>query len=179
MKRMVVALMVAGLFVAYGCAPKATADECKAACAKQAELAKPAAPAGDDPVAKVEAEFATQIAEAQKPIDEAVAKLDAEYTKKLSKAKGKAKDKLTAELTNKKEAKTTALKAKLDEVTKAKDEAVKAAADAKAKAEEAVKTAADQAITACTDACVAGGMSQAMAVCQAGAADAAAFAACQ
>ena len=153
---MIAAVGVLGSLVA--CAPKATRDEAMAACMNQANLDKAANPAamGEDPVAKVDADFQAKRQEMQTQLDQATAGIDTEWKAKIAE-----------------------FAPQMQAMEAAREDAMKGAAEAKAKQEEEAKKAADEKTSACADAMVQAGGSQAKAQCQAKAGSMDEFNACK
>lgn len=176
----VAAVGVLGSLVA--CAPKATRDEAVAACMTQANLEKAAnpAPMGEDPVAKVDADFQAKRQEIQTQMDQATAGIDTEWKAKIDAAKKDAeKATLTEEYNKAREAKVAEFAPQMQALEASREDAMKGAAEAKAKQEEDAKKAAEEKNNACADAMVQAGGSQAKAQCQAKAGSMDEFNACK
>ncbi|NOZ01017.1 MAG: hypothetical protein GXP54_03910 [Deltaproteobacteria bacterium] len=161
--------MVAALAVvmAFGssCAKKATPAECKAACQNRAGFIKPAKPA-EDPVKKVEADFAARLKALQKEQLDAVTVIDKELQEKLAEATNDgAKKALEQEYKAKKSEKAKTFAPRFTELNKQKADAINAAREAKAKAEAAVKEAAEKVLVSCADKCVRDRVTKARADC--------------
>jgi Skp family chaperone for outer membrane proteins len=183
MKKLVVlgAVLALAAFVA-GCAPKATQDDCNAACRKFVDLNKLAnpEPAGDDPVAAIEAKYQTQINDLQTKQTADVEAIDAELQEKLGKAKGDAaKTKLTDEYKAKTDAKAQEYATQFQALNEQKAAELKTAEEEKAKKDAEKKAEEERQVTACADQCVQGGTKKATTDCQNLAATLEAFQACK
>ncbi|NMB73630.1 MAG: hypothetical protein GYA21_00715 [Myxococcales bacterium] len=183
---------LAGLIVA--CAPKASKDDCTAACQKNVDLNQPKKEAAADPAAAAEKDFAAKIEQINKDKEAALAAIDKELADKLAAVKeakppkkGKAKPdkkaeeakaKLNAEYAAKKEAKAKEFADQIAALEKGKAEMVEQAKAAAAKAAEEEKAAREKAVAACAEGCVNAGVKKSVTDCQQKAASAEEFAKC-
>ena len=159
MKKLVTVLAVS-LF-AVACAPKATPEECKAACQKQNDLTMATA---ESPVAKIEAMFQQKMNELQNAQAQAMQGIDKEHQEKLAKAKKEPeKAKINEEYNKKRAEKAAEFAPQFQAMAQQKAEMVKKAQEERAKAIES-------AVAACTQACEQGGFTKTRTDCQAAAA---------
>jgi hypothetical protein len=184
MKKLVVlgALIAVAAFVAVGCAPKATQDDCNAACRKMADLNKMAnpEPAGDDPVAAIEAKYQQQITDLQAKQTADVEAIDKELQEKLAAAKKEAaKTKLNEEYTAMKDAKAQEYATQFQALNEQKAGEIKIAEEEKAKKDAEKKAEEERQVVACADQCVQGGTKKATTDCQSLAATPEAYQACK
>lgn len=164
-----VLVAVFALVFAASCAKKATPDECKKACGKFAELQKAAnpAPAAEDPIAKVNADFQKKLTDLQTAQAQAIQAIEQEYNTKLGEAKDDAaKEALKTEYDGKKNEKAQEFAPQFQALNQQKAEAIKAATEAKAKAEADAKAQADKDLAACSDKCVKDRTTKAKVDCQ-------------
>ena len=182
-KVLVLAVVLAvSAFVLVSCAPKATQDDCNASCRKMADLDKMAnpAPAGDDPVAAIEAKYQQQTTDLQTKQTADVQAIDTELQDKLAGVKKDAdKTKLTEEYNAKKDAKAQEYTTQFQALNEKKAGEIKTAGEEKAKMDAQKKADEERKITACADQCVQGGTKKATTDCQSQAASLEAYNACK
>ena len=183
MKLSTVLCIVALSMVAFAsCAPKATMDECTAACKKKAVLEAAAAPAAapEESVASIDAIFQQKIDDLENQKNQAIQALDQELEGKLGAAKDDPeKTALTEEYTSKKDEKAKEFQPLIEALNQQKVDGVKAAQEKLAQAEEQKRIKAEAALKACADACFKARTTKAKATCQTGAATIEAFNKCK
>lgn len=195
MKKLLGFVCVVGLAGSIAaCAPKASKEDCAAACQKNIDLSMPKKEAVDGPAAAAEKDFAAKVEQINKDKDAALAAIDKELADKLAAVKepkppkkGKAKPdkkaeaakaKLNAEYAAKKDAKAKEFADQLAALEKAKAEMAEQAKAAAAKAAEEEKAAREKAVAACAEGCVNAGVKKSVTDCQQKAASAEDFAKC-
>ncbi len=185
MSRKGVVFIIAALSIVslVACAPKATLEECTAACKKKAALEETQAPgevAEVESVASVEAEFQQKIDDLENQKNQALQTLDQELQTKLAQAKDEQEQtSLTQEYIVKKDEKAKEFQPLIDTLTQQKIDAVRAAQEKQAKAEEQKRLEQEAAIRTCADNCIKARTTKAKATCQANAATMADFNACR
>jgi len=185
MSRRTVVFIIAGFGIATlaACAPKATHDECTAACKKKVALEEArtlgeAAPG--ESVASVEAEFQQKIDDLENQKTQSLQALDQELQAKLAEAKDEQeKASLTQEYTTKKDEKAKEFQPLIDTLNQQKIDAVKAAQEKQAQAEEQKRLQQEAAVKACADSCLKARTTRAKAACQANAGTLEDFNACR
>jgi hypothetical protein len=163
------------------CAPKATKEQCNAACQKMSELTSAAKPkaAMDDPIKKIDSDFAPKIQDLMKQKEAAVGAIEKEKADKIAAIEKKAPKKgkrppkldadikkVTDEYAKKIDAKSQEFDPQLQKLNKDKADAIKAAQDAKAKDAEKEKTEMQTIVNTCTDNCVKQGVKKNVIDCQ-------------
>ena len=163
-----VLVAVVAMMFAASCAKKATPDECKKACAKLAEVQKAAnpAPAAEDPIAKVTADFQKKLQDLQTAQAQAIQAIDQECAKAAEGIKEDEKAKATEDCNGKKNAKAQEFAPQFQTLNQQKADAIKAATDAKAKADADAKAQAEKDLAACSDKCVKDRTTKAKVDCQ-------------